>query len=128
LDFLKGRTNRATYWLGLGIGFGVLALIRIIMRDASINEVLLLILAIPRLHDIGRSGWWVLASLGLTFGAAALCLAFIPAEDIGLALGAVVLGLLALLAWLGVVPGQADENRFGPRPRSGVDFRRHPAR
>src|SRR5215204_881364 len=58
LGFLKGRMNRATYWLGLAVGLAVFALLRIFMKDASINEVVLLILAIPRLHDTGRSGWW----------------------------------------------------------------------
>jgi uncharacterized membrane protein YhaH (DUF805 family) len=127
LDFLKGRMNRATYWLAIGIGLAVFLLLRVLMRgDASINEVVLIILAVPRLHDIGRSGWWVLAPIAFELGTVALGLAFLTPEGFAVAAGLLTLATLALLLWLGVVPGQPNENRFGPAPPAGLDFRRRP--
>ena len=48
-----------------------------------------LAVSVRRLHDIDRSGWWVL-------------IAFIP-----------IIGLIVLIYWY-VQPGTAGENRFGP--------------
>ena len=48
-----------------------------------------LAVTVRRLHDIDRSGWWVL-------------IVFIP-----------VIGLLVLIYWM-VQPGTEGENRFGP--------------
>ncbi len=82
---------------------------------------------IKRLHDVGRSGWWLLG------GAAAVC---IWAAVIGLGIGFTVgleslqpgtLGYIALLAavmlpalgmtlWLHLTSGEVGINRFGPEP------------
>ncbi|MEM8744990.1 MAG: DUF805 domain-containing protein [Pseudomonadota bacterium] len=48
-----------------------------------------LAVSVRRLHDIDRSGWWIL-------------IAFIP-----------IIGLIILIYWY-VQPGTAGENRFGP--------------
>jgi FAD/FMN-containing dehydrogenase/uncharacterized membrane protein YhaH (DUF805 family) len=54
-----------------------------------------------RLHDVGKSGWWLLASL-------------IP-----------VLGPLYLAIHLFLRSGQRDDNRFGPSLHAKVDYRRN---
>jgi uncharacterized membrane protein YhaH (DUF805 family) len=82
---------------------------------------------IKRLHDVGRSAWWVLA------GMAGLCIwCAVVAVVVGLSLGSgaflpgstgylVMLGLVMLPAigvtfWLHLEPGDPFPNRFGPPP------------
>ncbi|MFD1624549.1 DUF805 domain-containing protein [Azospirillum griseum] len=105
----SGRAPRSEYWywmlfylivtiLAAVLDFGLL------MEDAEewsesagiVERLITLILAIPslavsvrRLHDIDRSGWWVLLS-------------FVP-----------LVGWLVLLIW-NVKKGDAVDNRFGP--------------
>lgn len=51
-----------------------------------------LAVTVRRLHDTGRSGWWILIS-------------FVP-----------FLGTVAML-WFLMTPGQAGENAYGPDPK-----------
>lgn len=94
-----------------------------------------------RLHDLGRSGWWIAlplvpsllvgglgvltaasATMGATMGAsgATLALATLTAT-LGLAAMLVSLGFLL---WIGLTPGMPGANRFGavpaPLPLPGV--------
>ncbi len=67
-----------------------------------------------RLHDTGRSGWW-------------LCMMYIPYLGFVSASGhdqliiaassALLLGTLILLIQLSL-PGETDENRYGPNPKN----------
>jgi uncharacterized membrane protein YhaH (DUF805 family) len=77
--------------------------------------VLWLWAGIPRLHDIGRSGWWAVGVLAFVAGAVAAAstvgaLMVPPMRYLGVRLEA------ALILWLGVAEGEAVENRFGPPP------------
>ncbi len=56
-----------------------------------------LAVSVRRLHDIDRSGWWVL-------------IAFIP-----------IIGLIVLIYWY-VQPGTDGENRFGPGREPEAEF------
>jgi uncharacterized membrane protein YhaH (DUF805 family) len=66
----KGRTNRLTY-IALSIALGLLSFKLMDPHRVHGWEVILnfpilaasLIVTIRRLHDVGRSGWWVLAML-----------------------------------------------------------------
>ncbi|PWJ18169.1 DUF805 domain-containing protein [Jannaschia seohaensis] len=99
----RGRAGPAEYWwwqlflLLLLIFIGVMSTLS---PSAAGWLALLWIfgLAVPslavsvrRLHDVGWSGWWMLAGL----------------------VGVGWIFLILLFAW----PGQATANRFGPRPR-----------
>ncbi|WP_298372824.1 DUF805 domain-containing protein [Azospirillum sp.] len=105
----SGRAPRSEYWYW--VLFSFLVSIAASVLDASLladfalgdeetvglAEILVtLALALPgtavtvrRLHDIGRSGWWLL-------------LIFVP-----------ILGWIALLIWT-LAKSDADANRFGP--------------
>lgn len=106
-----GRARRKEYWLF--ILFNILASIALAVADALLGTIDLdtgvgllsstyslavliptIAVAIRRLHDTDRSGWWLLVSL-------------IP-----------VLGTIALLVFL-VQDGTAGPNRFGPDPKAG---------
>jgi uncharacterized membrane protein YhaH (DUF805 family) len=102
---LSGRARRSEYWyfvLFHLLAQAVTAVLDIVLFPhvafGPINTIASLVLLMPsvavsvrRLHDIGRTGWWLL--LGL-----------IP-----------LLGQLVLLIWA-CQRGEAQDNRFGPPP------------
>ena len=106
----SGRSRRKEYWLflllaiGLGIVAGIIDGI-LGLRHGSVGPIgglLSLALLIPsiavairRLHDTDRSGWWlVIACTGV--------------------------GVLPLLYWQ-YQPGTPGTNRFGPNPEEATD-------
>src|SRR4051794_17935802 len=94
-----GRTNRATYWVSAAVVVGLMVAIALIApSQAKISEVVLVILAVPRLHDIGRTGWWVMA--GVAFELVGLMVALLVLHSLAAA-GLVSLGIFGLMAWLG---------------------------
>lgn len=74
---------------------------------------LVLSAVVRRLHDLGRSGWWLLA-WGLWAMACALIHAFVPYFG-GLAVGFWLWWIpsLVILGWLALWPGTPGPNRFG---------------
>ena len=125
MGFMKGRTNRATYWLSLGV-IGVLLAITVLVfhTEVRVGEILLIWICVPRLHDIGRSGWiaggGLLAEIALAIGAVVL---FHDPDTAAAALGVVTLVIAALLIWLGCIPGNRSANKFGEPPASGIGIR-----
>ncbi|KAA0597179.1 uncharacterized membrane protein YhaH (DUF805 family) [Azospirillum lipoferum] len=101
----SGRAMRSEYWYW--VLFSVLVSIITSILDAilvgfdgasPLNSIVNLVLLLPglavsvrRLHDIGRSGWWLL-------------LGVVP-----------LIGWLVLIIWA-ATKGDATENRFGPPP------------
>src|ERR1700741_4457841 len=78
----RGRINRATYWLCLtAIAAIFAAILAFTDRRVPYGELVLIVLCVPRLHDIGRSGWWVggvfIAEIAFTVGA----LVALPADQ-----------------------------------------------
>lgn len=122
----QGRVSRARFWEIFALTSILLAAIGF-MRGISplIAAALLLLLVIAtvvvishnvrRLHDMGRSGFWLLAIPAVdlaAYGAERLAGAN-PVTHWGP--GAVCLGFFL---WLGVMKGQPGPNRFGePPPR-----------
>ena len=126
--FRYGRINRATYWLILAIGAAVYAAIVFYSsKPAAIREFVLAIVAIPRLHDMGKSAWWVagvfVAELAIIAGA----FLALPMDSALLVSFGFELILVALMIWIGVIPGDPNANRFGDAPASGISFRKKAA-
>lgn len=133
-DF-KGRTSRSNFWWAIlgqfivSIFVGVLA--NILTSDA-VNTLWSLVTLIPglslnvrRLHDVDRSGWWivlvyvpiVLFVVSLTLTTASLVMSAEAASG-GFGLATIVFGLLALIVAiyfiiLFVKKGVQGENRYG---------------
>jgi uncharacterized membrane protein YhaH (DUF805 family) len=86
---------------------------------------------IKRLHDVGRSGWWVLGGMaGICIWSAVVALVFVfmlggEAFQPGSAGYAMLLGILMLPAlgmtlWLHVAPGDPFPNHYGAPPGEGA--------
>ena len=128
----KGRASRSEFWwfyLVVLIGIGATYALRLIAPVAAhaIRDLWDLLLALPhlavttrRLHDVGRSFWWVAAFL-IDF---ALVLLF-ELSNTGDSLATTILGLLAIVAlfalliillYLLVISGDPKPNRYGDPP------------
>lgn len=102
LDF-KGRLGRQAYFLGATLGFAALLLAGLLFVKTQslilggLGLLLFIVyslrLSVLRCHDLGRSGWWSLAT-GIPY------------------LGAIAGMILTLM------PGQKDDNNWGAQPRS----------
>jgi len=121
----SGRTNRATYWVGIVTVLVLMIAIGMATgKPPHIGEVVLIALGVPRLHDIGKSGWLVLWPLGVEVVGIAGALILLPLESVMAAGGLIVLIIFGLMIWLGCVRGEEGENRFGPPPPPGIGWRK----
>lgn len=138
-DF-TGRAPRAEYWwyvLGLVIAFiiariidSILGLSHMIFYVYGPLALLLwlativpsLAVGVRRLHDTGRTGWWVLLpivpyALAIILGGPAI-LAGGMAAGLGLAALLLLVGFVCaiLLLIFMILPGQPGQNQYGPNP------------
>ena len=132
----SGRAQRSEFWWFFLFSVVSSAIANIV---PVIGQIYWLVLLIPslavsarRLHDTGRSAWWLLLYLasilatGIAF--AALVLAFVIGDDRGndeAALGVALIAIVSFLIALGcsiaplifyVLPGTVGPNRYGPDP------------
>lgn len=117
---LFGRINRATYWTSyVAQGLVLMALLLIFHIKTPFSDVILALIAAPRLRDIGRSGWWAAAVLAPDLVLSGLIFPALPRDErlpAYLLLAVIVSGLfIALGAWR----GQCEANRFGDPPPAG---------
>lgn len=106
-----GRARRPEYWYFMLFGLLVSAVTGVLdavifpgNAAGPVSGIASLLLLLPslavtarRLHDTGRSGWWMLTGL-------------VP-----------LIGWLVLIVWF-CRPGDAGPNRFGPGPAAGGGF------
>lgn len=101
----SGRSLRSEYWYfilfyvivgialaALGIAIGVPGILENLFYLASFLPTLAV--AVRRLHDVDRSGWWVLIPI-------------------------TIVGIIPYLYWM-TKEGDSGENRFGPPPISSA--------
>ncbi len=120
---LKYRINRATYWLCFGIVAVGLGLLIYLGQLKGGLEVAMVVVGVPRLHDIGRSGWLVGAAIGAEILiVAGLLVAGASVDTIEVSGGLIVLGIAILGIWLGIVRGQPIANKWGEPPNAGIQF------
>lgn len=132
----SGRAPRAEYWwfyLFYMVFVLVLQLLTSISPIFGLLGIAMLALVIPmlavgvrRLHDIDRTGWWLLAPIvPYGFGVAMMSTAFFTnpegaAASGGLGAGMIFFGIgfiLALVIFVfTLLPGTRGENRYGPDP------------
>jgi uncharacterized membrane protein YhaH (DUF805 family) len=138
-DF-EGRTRRQEFWYYV-IAFVVIdiafAVVQAVLNTHALTSLLALALLLPnlgiavrRLHDINRTGWWVLIGaipgtvmVVLTVisfmlaGAAAGFLLLLPILSL---CGLAALAAAALLIYWYAQPGTVGPNQYGPEPSAGV--------
>lgn len=120
---LKYRINRATYWLCFGIVVVVLGLLVYIGKLNGGMEMAMIVVGVPRLHDIGRSGWLVGAAIGAEILImVGLLFAGASVDTIEVSGGLIALSITILGVWLGIVRGQPVANKWGEPPNAGIQF------
>jgi len=99
----QGRARRKEYWMFFLFNFLFTMLLSMIEMMLGLGGILSgiyglavllpsIAVSVRRLHDIGRTGWWMLLS-------------FIP-----------IIGLIVLLVFA-VFDSQPGENKYGPNPK-----------
>jgi uncharacterized membrane protein YhaH (DUF805 family) len=122
---IKGRLNRATYWLLLGIVVAISALlVTYATKPPPIAEALMIFLGVPRLHDIGRSGWWMAVLFAFEVVAIAIAFVVLPIQGVVSAGGIIVFAMLIVMMILGCIPGDSGANAYGEVPAFGLSFGR----
>ena len=120
----QGRIGRGPFWIGVAIVMVLSLVLNIIpgMVGHLIGFVLLwpqVCVHAKRLHDIGRTAWWMLvpALIVVACGLASFALGF---SETGGASGPALVPMavaavcgLGFLLWVGSTPGSPQPNRFG---------------
>ncbi|RYD97802.1 MAG: DUF805 domain-containing protein [Sphingomonadales bacterium] len=122
---LNIRYNRATYLTFLSIFVALIVVLANVMeRPPGMGEVVLVLLGVPRLHDLGRSGWWMAAPIVAEIGLVTAMLARGSSlEDMQIGAGALTLAILVAMIVLGLIPGEDGPNRWGDPPPNGINWR-----
>jgi uncharacterized membrane protein YhaH (DUF805 family) len=130
----RGRCNRVGFWISV---VGIVSLLRLIgaaqpNRGSWPHTVAIAVLilvqwisvatSIKRLHDLGRSGWWVLINLvtiglALSGGMAAERLPSLSALFLFLR-SIETLAMVGFVLWLGCAKGHLGPNAYGPAPKA----------
>ena len=126
----KGRLNRAPYWLALlatgMVGMGIVLPIAVFIGNGTRAMLALVVLivaaliwislavAIKRLHDRDKSGWWLL----LFYFAPSILQAVGHINDAAtIILGVIAIGIsIWAFVEIGCLRGTAGANSYGPDP------------
>jgi uncharacterized membrane protein YhaH (DUF805 family) len=139
-DFrFEGRVPRVAYFFGAAVAHGLStvdfeflgpAANAVAVATFCVGKLLLGTLVAKRLHDLGASGWWavpLVAPMAVVGGGMGLLALLAPglAEEIGsridwMALVGAGIFFGATTLVLGLIPGQAKDNQYGPDPKSLV--------
>jgi uncharacterized membrane protein YhaH (DUF805 family) len=124
---LKYRINRPTYWLCYVLFMVAMSVLAYIGKLNGGMEIMMVLIGVPRLHDIGRSGWLVGAAI-LAEIVVLLAVAILASIDtVEIVGGLVILTIATLGIWLGIIPGQSGANKWGEPPGPGIRFGRRNA-
>ena len=115
----EGRARRKEYWMFtlFNVVFVVVTMLLDILPTLTV--------VVRRLHDIGRSGWWLAGYYGVAFVCTILMMIgsvlMLGGKGSGMALTGVGFAVLMITAvWMIVwmcFDSQAGENKYGPNPK-----------
>jgi uncharacterized membrane protein YhaH (DUF805 family) len=112
--YAAGRGGRGEYWIALAIALLFGLLFQRVGEGAGAAVALLY--TVRRLHDFGQTGWWS-ALVVAVVGPVVLAMAVAPILGT-LVLAGVAVGVVVFAAFVGLMPGDPNPNRFGDRPPS----------
>lgn len=131
----SGRARRSEYWWWTLFSFimGLLSLIPFVGWIISLAMILpSLAMSVRRLHDVGRTGWWLLAPLGFSILGGILLavggVAGLGGHGSGGGITAVLGGILAFLSVVSSIlvlvwaffDSKPETNKYGPSPKYEV--------
>ncbi|RYY24756.1 MAG: DUF805 domain-containing protein [Sphingomonadales bacterium] len=110
------RIGRKSFWICVALCAALYALLRVFSPYYGVGGIAAAVVLIlrPRLHDIGRSGWWSIIPFGIAIAMLALLGTNLLSDALALQLfiaAGVVLALAIVIA--GAIPGQPGRNRYG---------------
>jgi uncharacterized membrane protein YhaH (DUF805 family) len=124
-DF-QGRARRSEFWWYILVVIVIQIILSIIQRFVGtqiLTALLSLALLLPnlgisvrRLHDLEKSGWWILLPLA-PMVLAILCM-FMFQWTLSMIFGLVTLACSILLIYWYAMPGTAGTNKYGPDPKA----------
>ena len=93
------------------------------LRGGPYLSLIMIFVCVPRLHDIGRTGWF---ALGLWVAEVQVEIQLFPyrptrfIEAPTMSTIVLAVAVVAVLVCLGLIPGQPGANKFGPPCRPGL--------
>lgn len=118
---VHGRANGPTFWTWLLGLYAIEAVCNFTIHGPfPLSQFLYPLICVPRLHDVGRSGWWAFGAAVLGIALGTLASVYLSPMNARHVRGAIVLVELILLVILGVSSGQPGANKFGDPPSKGV--------
>jgi uncharacterized membrane protein YhaH (DUF805 family) len=101
----QGRARRKEYWMFVVISFVISIILEVLQRALHLGQLLTslyslavllpsIAVSMRRLHDTGRTGWWILIGI-------------IP-----------IIGTIILLVFM-FLDSEEGENKYGPNPKLG---------
>lgn len=126
MKFLSFRYNRATYFVFLVAFVAILVMLINVMEKPprGVGEFILIMLAVPRLHDLGRSGWWVAVPILVEFAMLWSWIARgLTADAMLIEAGLLNIAILSAMIVLGLIRGQDEPNQWGDPPPAGINWR-----
>jgi len=126
----NGRLSRGMYWFVLGITASMYLWVWIYLSINMIganhitgNAFILVALCVPRLHDMGKSGWFVLF-VGVPILVAAMIGPYFSLDGQNAIALLMVSAIAGFVIMLGIVRSDPKPNRWGEPPDLGLAFRR----
>lgn len=127
------RASRARYWISMAIYMAAYIAAWLAAPPLGLPQILvavvlppiwIIFIAIPRLHDFGRSGWWGLIPFGFGFLVGLVSvLAHLPTTLETANIRNALIGLVSIgfTIAIGAIPGTEGDNVFGPGKRSAAE-------
>lgn len=114
---MSGRINRASYWAYVTAALVLCIVVWIFSPAGPYFSVIMIFVCVSRLHDIGRTGWFVVGFWIAETYLEIQLLPYRPPPFIEVpTVGTIVLAaaVVGAFVWLGLIPGQPGRNKFGP--------------
>jgi len=119
---LNGRINGQSFWAIVGPLLILQITLTLVGWQIPFGLVAIAAVCVSRLHDIGRTGKWVVAPLIVTVVGGFLAARYVPEHQMSVAVFARDAATLLAIIWLGGEAGDPMSNRWGGPTAPGLSF------